>query len=396
MVMMHELAHNLQMNHSKFFWIERNKFSADLKLLWQKGYLGDGLYGVGRTTEEGRRVEANTVVLEDENSPLALCGGTYRSRRRARKRKRDQADLAWKEKEQRRIERKFGKAGVQLGGDEESRVAFEKGKKPKGKPRVAGSNRGRELRAAAALARYTQQKLPAEVKEEHEMTSSGSDYDDDTADETATDAKDVNGARMLDVYGHGLVKVCENEKSDEVEFKRELEELDAVHKECTRIKREQGTEGGVESGLHPSITGPEQRSGMLSKREDLSLADIPLYQEPETFSNPSIRTARASIRSPAKSTITMSTPSVSTSPSQEPRGLECVSSRPGSVGNVACKVCSMANDRLSPTCIACANVLDVRKVASFWRCQSDACKGSAYINAGDCGVCGVCGFKQAA
>lgn len=42
MVMIHELAHCKQMNHSKFFWQVRNTYSDELRELWQKGYSGDG------------------------------------------------------------------------------------------------------------------------------------------------------------------------------------------------------------------------------------------------------------------------------------------------------------------------------------------------------------------
>ncbi|KAF7511247.1 hypothetical protein GJ744_005144 [Endocarpon pusillum] len=45
MVMMHELAHNVQMNHGRAFWAERNQFAAEMKALWERGYTGRG-FGV--------------------------------------------------------------------------------------------------------------------------------------------------------------------------------------------------------------------------------------------------------------------------------------------------------------------------------------------------------------
>jgi hypothetical protein len=48
---------------------------------------------------------------------------------------------------------------------------LEKGKTTKGKPRVAGSARGRELRAAAALARFERSKADEdELKLEAELS----------------------------------------------------------------------------------------------------------------------------------------------------------------------------------------------------------------------------------
>lgn len=39
MVMMHELAHCKQMNHSKFFWQVRNGFASEMEGLWAKKYV---------------------------------------------------------------------------------------------------------------------------------------------------------------------------------------------------------------------------------------------------------------------------------------------------------------------------------------------------------------------
>lgn len=389
MVMMHELAHNVQMNHSKFFWIERNKFSAELKLLWQRGYSGDGLYGLGHTTEEGRRVEANTVAMQDEQSPLALCGGTYRSRRRSRKRKRGQPDLTWKDREEKRIEKKFGKMGVALGGDEEIRVVLEQGKKPKGKPRIAGSNRGRELRAAAALARFGPKEEEEEVvKEEGDLDDSGTDYEDD---DLKPDVKDMNGQRVLDARGQGMVKVCGDEDPDDTEVKRELEEFHAIDMECAHIKREPHFDTTPDY-MHESSPAVED---LPLKKEYVLMKDIPQYQEPELEAQHSAPSTPSRLNdelttTPATMPTTASPAMSSRLPGTEPQASKL---RPGAP--VICEACSMENDRLSPTCVTCSNVLDLRKVTSFWRCRSDLCKGSDYINAGDCGMCGVCGTKQA-
>lgn len=392
MVMMHELAHNVQMNHSKFFWIERNKFSADIQQLWAKGYTGDGFWGHGKTTEEGRRVEANTVTLQDEQLPLSLCGGTYRTRRRGRKRKRGQTVLTWKEREEQRIARKFGNNGLPLGGDTGTRAFLENGKRPKGNPRVAGSNRGRELRAAAALARFGQQLQEQESKKEEEQES-GSESEDDGED-AKTEARDINGQRLLDSQGQRLVRVCEGEDIDEAEVRNELEELAAAEEDFVRIKREQQVEDDRRSPPNPPTPDSLHTQPMMraTKREDVNMRDIPQYRSPEPEAQPkqiiTVKPRSASKSKPVESGLkTLTLPHKSSvAPTQS--NLDNSSTNPPPR---QCKVCSMFNDRLSATCAACANVLDIRMVADHWRCQSDMCKESGYINAGDYGVCNVCG-----
>ncbi|XDG06818.1 hypothetical protein ABKA04_006433 [Annulohypoxylon sp. FPYF3050] len=219
MVMMHELAHCKQMNHSKAFWAVRNNYADQMRGLWSRGYTGEGLWGKGTNLETGEFVK--NTVLSDKDLPEHLCGGTYRSRGRKRRAKKQPT---YKERKERRILKKFGANGVALGEDEDVKTELEKGKKPQGKPRVAGSKRGRELRAAAALARFDQQKKAEEVKDEVDIKTedSGSETVSDTEDEGATD---INGRRLVDTKGHGLIKVCEDENIKDEDARNELKEL---------------------------------------------------------------------------------------------------------------------------------------------------------------------------
>lgn len=196
MILIHEIAHCVQMNHSKAFWEVRNRLAGELRELWSQGYTGDGFWGKGKkmadVTEEWQGNVVRGLGVE-EGVPRSLCGGTYRSWRK-RRRGRGKEELSWKEREEKRIQRKFGKNGVALGGDEGVRVKLEDGKRPKGNPRVAGSMRGRELRAAAALARFDQQKVvdEEEVKKEEDDAESdeGSEFDDE---DVKYEAFDVDG-----------------------------------------------------------------------------------------------------------------------------------------------------------------------------------------------------------
>ncbi|KAL8845550.1 MAG: hypothetical protein Q9176_000186 [Flavoplaca citrina] len=227
MVMMHELAHCVQMNHGKDFWKMRNQYAAELRELWGKGYTGDGFWGRGKTLLSERYEHQGS--WEEEVMPERLCGGTFRTRR-GRKRKRGAVKSekpSYAERQQRRIEKKFGKNGQQLGEEEELRVKLENGKKPKGKPRVAGSARGRELRAAAALARFGTQK-EEEIKEEEALGATGSDSDSGSEFEDVKpqkEALDLNGSKLLDGKGRGMVKICEDEDKEDVHVKQEMNEL---------------------------------------------------------------------------------------------------------------------------------------------------------------------------
>ena len=79
MVMMHELAHCLQMNHGRDFWKVRNQFAGELRELWAKEYTGDGLWGRGQTLLSGEYHEAGRT--EDEVLPARVGGGRCRSLR---------------------------------------------------------------------------------------------------------------------------------------------------------------------------------------------------------------------------------------------------------------------------------------------------------------------------
>ena len=219
---MDRLAHCKQMNHSKAFWAVRNQYARDMEGLWRDGYTGEGLWGKGRELSTGRF--KRQTIQADDVLPEHICGGTYRTNRR-RKRKAG-SSLTWKEQKERRILKKFGAGGVALGEDEETKVKLEQGKKAKGKPRVAQSQRGRELRAAAALARFEENKVKKKEEEEVEVIKIESDESGDEVDiSTVPDAVDIDGSKLVDKDGVGLVKVCGDDEGDSSEASDEMREL---------------------------------------------------------------------------------------------------------------------------------------------------------------------------
>ena len=228
MVMMHELAHNKQMNHSKAFWAVRNEFSVEIKGLWEKGYTGDGLWGRGVLLENGQF--SHETLGDGEVLPEHMCGGGFVSRR-GQKRK-AKPKITYKEAKERRIRKKFGENGIALGADEVTKIKLENGKRPFGKPRVAGSKRGRDLRAAAALARFEVAEKEPQIKDEDLVTDS--EAESDTEDSLVfvktepNDAVDIDGQRLLDLDGQGLVRVCEDEEKDDEGAINELLDLQAV------------------------------------------------------------------------------------------------------------------------------------------------------------------------
>lgn len=325
------------------------------------------------------------------------------------------------ERQQRRIKKKFGVNGHALGDDVETRVKLENGKQPKGKPRVAGSARGRELRAAAALARFEQVKNEDTKLEEESLFGDSETESDENAENE--EALDHNGSRILDAKGRGMVKVCEGEAQDDPNVKREIEELrewEGISQESClgRVGRTPMSPTDSEHASRaPTRVRQTTRQPTAAPVDDhnIRLHDIPLYVEREATTGSNERSSKT------RKEYTSLANQGNEPSSQPPAGNAAAAAKPGprededvatseldqehtagtrriqrtpEVQNTTCPICSMENEATSLLCIACSHVLDTNKVTRYWRCGKDACKTSQYINAADCGLCGVCGSRR--
>ncbi|EJP70534.1 WLM domain-containing protein [Beauveria bassiana ARSEF 2860] len=452
MVMMHELAHCTHMHHARAFWAVRDAYAAAMTALWEKGYTGEGIWGRGATLDTG--AWERDVVGEEEPLPAHLCGGTYRSRRgrggRGRKRK---PKRSWKEQKERRIAKKFGVNGMALGADEAEKVKLEGGKKVVGRPRVAGSARGRELRAAAALARFDKQKVEEDVKsqgedEEGEETESDSEFEVYLEEEEEKDdAVDLDGKKMKDGDGGVMVKVCEDEDGNDPSARNERDELRSVFARPPggfNAERDGGRKNGADA-VRPRVkTEPESSSGrgritqtdMLREvprvtARPLRLHDIPHIRDAVPPPKPTLSTRKEAAPRPVAASLsssssssssrpTAATPNPTTRPAitihrlaaspapkrQRPAASAAAAAKKeeeeaaplkengDAAGAKTCPLCSLLNDAAALRCAACGNVLRADAVQGAWRCGGAACESTGYLNAADCGVCGLCGRRK--
>lgn len=384
MVMMHELAHCIQMNHSRAFWKVRNLYAEQMRALWAHQYTGEGMWGRGALLGSGE-FEKNAMA-EGEDLPEHLCGGTFRSRRRKRK---GAQELSYQEKKQRRIEKKFGRNGVALGADDDVKAKLEKGKRTQAAPRVAGSNRGRELRAAAALARFEVKKQEPETEEDEDDSdaSDASDYEDaEDADVGADDALDIDGKKLRDTKGNRMVKVCGDENPNDEDAANELQELQSSISDFFSPRRRKENEAGAD---RVSKAGPSTAAQCRSRDPNPGVSSAGATVEPNSGSRvPAARKMTKNDEGPID--LDKDEPSTSKLPAVSKLG-------PISVKNASsCPVCSFENDAYIVTCGMCSNVLHPDSVPGTWSCQSASCKGGSFLNAGDCGTCGVCGQRKSA
>lgn len=391
MVMMHELAHCKQMNHSRSFWQVRNKFAETMQSLWAQKYTGEGLWGRGQDLESG--VFTHDHMPDNKDIPENLCGGTYRRRGKKRKRGTDgeaPTKISYAERQQRRIAKKFGKHGDghDLGEDELVRGALERGKRHYSKPKVANSKRGRELRANAALARFEAAKnhtTTPELQEDDE-----SDTDSESDDEYGDSLPILkNLGEVADQDGHHFFKIDEQGEDERGEDAQdELKELQLLVSEVSGTTNGNRNRSAADNRASQNgKTRLHEDSDTESELEEeilLEIERVSTTKDTETAEKAHISTIVSAEDTDQTGSWTFAP--INSSQSKDDKFGGPTASKPST-----CPVCTLENDPNSPTCVACAHVLRPKLMSNSWRCKNEACKGSNYINSSDAGRCGLCG-----
>jgi hypothetical protein len=343
-VMIHELAHIKEMNHGPAFWKVRGAFAQEMAELRRKAYTGEGFWSRGRRLTEGDDYAADHPLARG-GLPEQVCGGTYRQRNRRRVPK---AKPNYQERKRRRIEKKFGARGEKVGGDEEVRRVLEEasGKRPGASaPRVAGSQRGRELRAAAALKRLeAQQEIKGEEEEEDE--------------ETESEWEDAEDGKAVDVGGGKfLVPVSREEDGT-----KEKEDMDQ-----------------------------ELRDLMVGYASCSDGAEIFNGEKDASMKKPSASRTEGEKCSMSSSAVTTPHPPNVRKESQESSPQPQLTSPEGPKTRI-CSVCSVENAPHAVACEVCMNVLG-QACTNAWRCASKSCP-PGYRNSADVAFCGICGGRR--
>lgn len=314
--------------------------------------------------------------------PQHICGGTYRDRTKHRVRA-PRERLSYAETKRRRIERKFGMAG-----EGKSLVADVDTADRKPKPRVAQSKRGRELRAAAALARFEK------VEDKKEETKEADRDEEGVTNSESEDEKAVN-------VGGGKFMVA---VSGEQDGKEEMDEMD---RELIGLLGGGACGSGSKQPAKPRATSagqPTARSKAVVNHHtpiiDLSSDTEEARQTQSSSPSPSISNIRQPPADPLRAKRSKHTPAqpgtnIFPTASSAATPPPPVTSRPtvSADSPQTCPVCSCTNRAGAATCLACMNVLLDRDDLATWKCCNVSCP-PRYRNSKDVVFCGTCGERR--
>ena len=365
-----------------------------------------------------------------------MCGGTYRRAKKIGQKRKS----TYAEQKQKRKERLFGKGeGDSLGSSQDVRADPEKvrGKGTKSnvtKPRVAQSQRGRELRAEAALRRMAAQVREADP--DTDKVDTEEDTEEDENEDVEEDTVDVGG-------GNRLVKVEEGSNNQE-DWKQILNDMNLLcattaspsagssagpalhhstrtkpsiseskgkgvkHEPSGRNRKAEGldidtasesslkgshskpplTDSGNHELFKPTPATPQARdtdSDSATEDSDNNTVLIPSLGSAHSKTQPTIsRTAMAGKLMPSLSPA----PNLKEPPSYHfplPRhsltpvqtSLSPAQPNHKLLPQIVCTACTTENYSSSTLCDTCGNVLD-RKWTSYWICSSQNCATVGY------------------
>ncbi|BFZ58357.1 hypothetical protein PYCC9005_005419 [Savitreella phatthalungensis] len=328
-VMLHELAHCTNMHHGKTFWQTLAKYRAHMAELQSKGYTGEGFWRKGKVLGSGDGDSLAQAEAEEGELPRDVCAGTGRRRRRM---SRGRGGRGRK--------RKWESQGQQLGGDLVLRNQLD-GRKTKATPRQANSQRGKDLRAAAAEARLRSGGTKKEESQDHIKDEVDREFDEA-------------------IPPMALKTAPDDDEEDDDEEEEEYEEVD----DGKAVKVEDEDQ--------------ETRKLLAEERRQTLLPFKPV--------NPA---AQADVQTRESESAEIDLLSDTTDEEQEDQNPEDPCSRP--YVEPACDVCTLTvteNDRVCP---GCGSLLrDQEKLG--WRCGCS----DLYVNHIDAGRCNLCGAAREA
>jgi hypothetical protein len=303
--------------------------------------------------------------------PRHICGGTYRDRTK-RRNKAPGEKRSCAETKKRRIERKFGVAGKG-----KSLAAGPAAADGRPKPRVAQSNRGRELRAAAALAR-----LAKDAKEEQVQDEDEGEEGDTASESDGEKAVDVGGGAFMIAVSGG-----QDGKQERDEMDRELIALlgGACGQGSSRAARQS-------TRTNAPKHEPDSETPIIDLSSDTEESTKQVRRPPsppKPTSNakqpPAGNTPHAGSSKHAPAPPSSKIPPSPASPTAAMARTDVPQT---------CPVCSCANCAGAATCVACMNVLlDGDDVLAAWNCRNASCP-PLYRNSGDVVFCGACGDRR--
>ncbi|KAI5818398.1 WLM domain-containing protein [Pyronema omphalodes] len=373
-VMIHELAHIKQMNHSSAFWAVRNKYARELDALHARGYTGEGFWSAGRSLLSEQYTQDRP--LAESEMPKQICGGTYRSRNR-RRHAQSVEKLSSAEQKKRRIERKMSPYGPARALTAEDSPASD----GKPKPRVAQSKRGRELRAAAALKRFEQKKEEESINDPKVEEEEASSNDEDEK------VVNVGGGKFLVPVSAEQDTTCDTE--------------DNQHRELLELL---GEDVCGFSGRHGEPASRERQEDTNNKTKHPPKIDQPSKSSP--YQTPTLAPGRKVQKRELPPTVLPSnhtadrhtaTNSLKPSGNNDPPTSKSTNSTITVVDlseTESCPICSYENQENAPTCAACMNVLIPSD--SAWKCSNTSACHPEYRNSKDVVFCGICSSRRSA
>lgn len=196
--------------------------------------------------------------------------------------------------------------------------------------------------------------------------------------------------KLEDRHGRELYQVCGDEGEDDKEGG--LEEMD----ELLLMGTSRDKDINVEQHPAKSIGGSAATQSTQAIHEDSETGSEPESSPLQPTSDLPVEGKRNEIAKNIASGTAVTGDGIEIHHPSSGNRNDTGQEAPPSSNILACPICSLENELGSATCAACSHVLKPARMPNHWRCKSDQCKASKYINTGDVGRCGICGAQKPA